>query len=554
MLHRPGRALDLDAPGLVRVAVVPVALLAGALVVVSPIAAGAFAGIVAFIAFLGLGRRIVAVFHGGLVVILIGYAFLGRGFAYLGLPPLYVGEMVTGLAIVSLVLVLPRARFGIHHVLLVLFMLWGAARTIPYIGLYGIDALRDAATWYYAIIAIAVSVTLQPAHFVRLIKGYRGFVPIFLAWAPIFAALNLLVGSSLPKVPFSSTPILVYKAGDTSVHLAAIAAFIMLGLYARSGATSGVRELLLWAAWLASAGVAAALNRAALLAIAAVGAALLFVRESSRWLSLVFVAALLTLLITTVNPQAELGLPRNLSAGQLVDNITSIFSDQPNSVNQATKEWRTQWWNKIISYTVNGPYFWTGKGFGINLADDDGFQVTADGSLRAPHSTHFEILARSGVPGLVLWIAFQLAFGLGVLRAAFRAYRKAPLWVPILGWVFIYWLAALTDGSFDVYLGGPQGGIWFWSVIGVGIAAMRLSATNALLTLGEDATDAADVSPAGGAPGGAPRAASGRVASGRVAAGPVASGRVAAARSASGRSTSARVTSPRFGSARTDSR
>ena len=29
-----------------------------------------------------------------------------------------------------------------------------------------------------------------------------------------------------------------------------------------------------------------------------------------------------------------------------------------------------------FDYTVFGDYFWTGKGFGINLADDDGFQTT----------------------------------------------------------------------------------------------------------------------------------------------------------------------------------
>jgi hypothetical protein len=44
--------------------------------------------------------------------------------------------------------------------------------------------------------------------------------------------------------------------------------------------------------------------------------------------------------------------------------------------------------------------------------------------------------------------------------------------------VFVYWLGALIDGSFDVYIGGPVGGIWFWSVIGLGIACVRLSATH----------------------------------------------------------------------------
>jgi hypothetical protein len=51
-----------------------------------------------------------------------------------------------------------------------------------------------------------------------------------------------------------------------------------------------------------------------------------------------------------------------------------------------------------------------------------------------------------------------------------------PRWVPVLAWVFVYWAAAMIDGSFDVYIGGPQGGIWFWAVMGLGIAAIQLSA------------------------------------------------------------------------------
>jgi hypothetical protein len=37
-----------------------------------------------------------------------------------------------------------------------------------------------------------------------------------------------------------------------------------------------------------------------------------------------------------------------------------------------------------------------------------------------------------------------------------------------------YWLAAFVDMSFDVYLEGPQGGIWFWVIIGFGIAVLRV--------------------------------------------------------------------------------
>lgn len=460
-----------------------VTALAGMLVVISPIAAGALAGVVALLVLLALGRRVVGVFQVALLAILAGYAFLGKGFAYLGAPPLYVGELVLVLALFAIAVRLPHARFHPLHALLALFMLWGLLRTIPYVGTYGIDAPRDAATWYYGLFAIAVSLTVRPRHIELAVDLYRRVVPVFLAWLPVAALLSIEFGDSLPKLPGSPVPFVIFKAGDMAVHEAGVAAFLLLGLYGMAGPTSALREGVLWAAWLVSAGLGAALNRAALLATAACSAVVLFVRASGRWLSLVFVAGLMVTLIAVINPQVDFGGPRQISVGQLVDNLTSVFSDQPNSVNQATKEWRVQWWNTIVNYTVNGPYFWTGKGFGINLADADGFQVTSDGSLRAPHSTHLEILARAGVPGLLLWISFNIAFGLSLLRAAFRAFKRAPAWLPILGWVVVYWLAALIDGSFDVYLGSPQGGIWFWSVVGLGIGVIRLAGAQAPLSI-----------------------------------------------------------------------
>jgi hypothetical protein len=464
-----------DAPRLTRLAALTIGGASGVLLAVWPTSAAFIAAAVIGLGLVAMGQRVVAIFHGGLVVILVGYAFFGKGFAYLGVPPIYVGEIVLALGVASILVSLGRARFGPIHGLLVLFVIWGAIRTVPYIGTYGIDALRDAVTWAYGLFAIAVSLTVRPEHVDRLRVGYQRVIPAFLAWVPPAAALTLLFGAALPRAPGSDVALVVFKAGDTAVHLTAIGAFILLGLHERAGSVAGIRDLALWSAWLVEGAMTAALNRAAMVTLAATSAVLLFVRSSNRWVALVFVGATLLALTVLVDPQVEVAGTRAVSVGQLVDNLTSVFSDQASAANQATKEWRVQWWDTIVNYTVNGPYFWTGKGFGINLADDDGFQVTADGSLRAPHSTHMEILARAGVPGLVLWLVFQVAFGVSLLRAAFRALRAAPAWVPILGWVFVYWMAALIDGSFDVYLGSPQGGIWFWSVIGLGMAAVRLS-------------------------------------------------------------------------------
>jgi hypothetical protein len=175
-----------------------------------------------------------------------------------------------------------------------------------------------------------------------------------------------------------------------------------------------------------------------------------------------------------VVPQGPPGRPATI--GQLLENITSVFSDVRDPGLEGTEQFRLAWWGTIVDYTVFGDHFWTGKGFGINLADDDGFQSTADGSLRAPHNSHLTVLARMGVPGFLLWAGLQAAFGAGLLRAAVSNRRAGQMLLAATAfWLLVYWLAMMIDTSFDPYLEGPQGGIWFWAVIGAGLVVMRLS-------------------------------------------------------------------------------
>jgi hypothetical protein len=183
--------------------------------------------------------------------------------------------------------------------------------------------------------------------------------------------------------------------------------------------------------------------------------------------------ALVAVLLVAANPSVDYGKARQVSLSQIATNFGSIFADT--GAFQGTKQFRLAGWGAIVDYTLNGPYFWTGKGFGVNLADDDGFQVTADHSLRAPHNTHFTVLARMGVPGLLLWTALQLVFGIQLLMAYFRSRRIGnDFWCRVDIWLLVYWIAMLTNTSFDPYLEGPQGGIWFWALIGFGMAAINL--------------------------------------------------------------------------------
>lgn len=172
----------------------------------------------------------------------------------------------------------------------------------------------------------------------------------------------------------------------------------------------------------------------------------------------------------------EIRIGRPATLQQMIENLLSIFGSSPDSGLEGSKQFRLAWWGKIVDYTVFGKYFWTGKGFGVNLADADGFQSTADHSLRSPHNSEMTVLARMGVPGLTLWLLVLGAFGIGLLRAAAAHHRNGDaMLAAIAAFIFVYWAAMLVDTSFDPYLEGPQGGIWFWVIFGMGLVVMRLA-------------------------------------------------------------------------------
>jgi len=142
---------------------------------------------------------------------------------------------------------------------------------------------------------------------------------------------------------------------------------------------------------------------------------------------------------------------------------------------EGTKAWRLAWWATIAQYTFGGDKFWTGKGFGVDLAEEDGFVLGGVRPNRHPHSVHMNMLARAGVPGLLLWLGVLLMWG----RTVFRCYAQSARagrreWAALFLFILSYWASFVVNASFDVFLEGPMGGIWFWSLIGIGLAATDL--------------------------------------------------------------------------------
>src|SRR5262249_5451038 len=130
--------------------------------------------------------------------------------------------------------------------------------------------------------------------------------------------------------------------------------------------------------------------------------------------------------------EAKDSMDRPVSAHQIVENAKSLIG-QSGEQAEGTKRWRLNWWDIIIDDTSHGPNFWAGRGFGLNLADADGFAGTSDRRnprppTRSPHNAHMTMLARAGIPGLVMWgvvlISWFATMAGAILTARIRGHQQ----------------------------------------------------------------------------------------------------------------------------------
>ncbi|WP_044564550.1 O-antigen ligase family protein [Azospirillum sp. B4] len=429
-------------------------------------------------------------------MLLTGYALFSKGFAYLGFPPVFIGEIVMALC---LALFAMRPDFTLLRMpgapwLIIAFGLFCVFQTIPYVGTYGLMALRDAVIYGYAVFAILLGTLMKRQSRMQ-------------ALLPVFDIVSLVVVLATPLVVYlarhqgvqvaGSPPLLFQKAGDLAVQLAGAACFRLTGLsgWRPKGPTSlkRVLDIGFWVAWILCTAWAAASSRGAMLAIF-IAVAVVFTAGFNRR-TILFGAGFLvatTILTTAFNVAVEQGGDaRTVSGEQLFANAMSVVGyeigdDSTNGTLRGTVKWRTIWWDRIVVAAMKEENFFSGRGFGINLAVADGISADATEILRSPHSIHLNILARAGFIGLGLWIALLLSFAYS-LWAAIRRMRRRGLvaWSAMGTWILAYWLAAIVNASFDVYIEGPQGGIWTWCLMGLGLAFIWLERQGSARLMGQ---------------------------------------------------------------------
>ncbi len=410
-------------------------------------------------------------FLGLLMVLLLGYALLGRGMAYIGAPPLFAGEIVllVGLFGVGLRWRAWRCLSSPVAAVLVLWMAWCAARTVVFLPVYGIDALRDAAVWGYALFALLVAGVLigRPECLQGLLRRYQWFAVCFPLCMVVLWPVQRAWPHAIPRL-LHGEPIMLTKPGDILVHLAGIAVFVMVGLSSRVPPVVGIA--------FASLAILATTGRGAILAfVCALGFAAALWPVDRRLLRWCVVGVVLFVMLVATGLEIHFpGASRTVSARALTRQFTSIFVSTDAPMDN-TKQWRLEWWRDIVEDVTAGDHLF-GRGFGYNLAHMHDVALTGpQAKVRSPHNVHLTVMARAGLPGLVLWIALHGGWLVTMLHGYFRAMARSQRdWAGLFLWLSAYWIAFMVNGSFDVYIEGPMGGIWFWTVFGVGIGAVAI--------------------------------------------------------------------------------
>lgn len=409
---------------------------------------------------------------------LCGYAVLGKGFAYLGVPPLFIGEILLVLGVVALLKTgcWIAVLTSLPSILLALLMLWVWIRTLPFVGFYGFDALRDSVIASYGMFAFIVMALLieRPARFglcmryiLYLLFNFGQFAFLIFAGSKLAAAHSML-----PTWPNSGFPLLLLRPGEVAVHLAASAIAALLGL---------IKVGPIWTiALVCGIGLIATQSRGALVAfLVPVILAAIAAKRFTIIIKLFLIGSALTFssLLLPIDLEIEIS-SRPVNIEQVTANFTSILSESDAGNLDDTKRWRMGWWTAIQNYTFHGPYFWSGKGFGVNLAEVDGFVIVHDlgGSpVRSPHNIHMTFLARGGVPALTIWGALLLSWLCLLMRSLIIARRHSDhTWSKTFLFFLCYLTSIIIDASFDVALEGPMLGIWFWTVFGIGVGASMI--------------------------------------------------------------------------------
>jgi O-antigen ligase len=413
-------------------------------------------------------------------VVLACYLVGNRGFAQLSLPgiPLLPAEFVLGLGVPWLIFRAARTKaFPVRrdslNLAIVAFIVIGAVRMPGDLRQFGVMALRDFATVYYAVFFFLAQQWCEDEEAAWWIESC---LDVGLALAlPAFAAFTFWPDFIIGHLSVNGIP-LIYAKSDVACVFMVTASFWFLDRYAR---TSRIRHLVLAVANLA--GVVLSDSRAAVVGLAVCAAWLCLFRfafKSGRVLRLLAILSAAGLLalggdaLLPRKPGETSHLFRVYESARTVFDFSGTYVPESEMLvdKAGNNSFRTVWWKAVAEETYDNG-LWLGLGFGHDLAEKFVEIYYPDGSeefsVRSPHNVLLTIFARMGLVGLASALVFLAALAARTWRAASLSpdHEIDPAWMGC-------W-AIFVTACFGVVLEGPMGAVVFWILLGYANARLH---------------------------------------------------------------------------------
>jgi O-antigen ligase len=180
-------------------------------------------------------------------------------------------------------------------------------------------------------------------------------------------------------------------------------------------------------------------------------------------------AIVVILLVTTIGGLEISGRIGVVNLEFFKEHIRSITNSE--GTPGSSVEGRFQWAEEAFQHFLAHPV--VGEGFGqpllTDVADDTNNAVT-----RMPHNSSLSYLARLGVIGFAIWIAFHFC----LIKRFVNAFRRRPYWEDqrlsaLVLWFFLYYVLVIIVSLVEPAFEYPSGAVPFYFFMGFALALMR---------------------------------------------------------------------------------
>lgn len=388
---------------------------------------------------------------------LAGVLIANKGFATIGLGPLFIMDGLVGLSLLGVLVNrtgrtrLIRSR--IAWLVLAGFLIVGCV-ALARGRAHGLNAVMDSVINFYALAALVPIALFPDARAVRSFACSLG-VPAAIG-AALFLSLQAMTQTSLGERLFTGSAATNATAG----------LILVVALWRRISLRRLTVVILLAGAMLLG------FARADWLGFTVAGTILLIASGKGRkhFMRMAIVGAWLaaSAFVYMVAVRAPL-------ANRVVGEVQSFFFKESSATRDdpvANSAWRLTAWSETWDRRIR-PNIVFGEGFGRPALDGTTILIEDPAIRDDPrvqvHNGYLTFLLREGVVGLSLFLAFVLL----PLRRCIVAARRLPepedrlLAMGIAGAILVY----LVDIGFGVVIEGPMTALPFWSLVGAGYAA-----------------------------------------------------------------------------------